>query len=64
MRILSLLPASVLLLALAGCTKDRTTAGGRGDIDPSRSGSARIQVEYTDSSLKSSLRVEDALTRV
>ena len=50
-----------VLLALAGCDHTRDTAGVRADVDPSRA--ERIQVDFNDSGLKSTLKIENALAR-
>ena len=60
MRRLALLP---ILLALAGCEHNRSTAGGRADLSPNAEIDERCKVEFVDGSLKSSLKVEGALTR-
>ncbi len=61
-RLLPLLLAACA--ALPGCERNRSTSGARGEIDPSRAVDERIQVDFNDASLKSSLRIERALSRV
>ena len=58
-----LLPSALALLAFCGCSQDRDTAGGRGDIDPSKPDSERIKVDYNSASLRSALKIEGALCR-
>ena len=61
MRRLALIP---LLLLLAGCEHNRSTSGARADIDPGAGIDERCKVEIVDGSLKSSLKVEGALSRM
>ena len=52
-----------LFLLAAGCEQNRSTAGNRADVQPGAGPDARITVEK-DGSIKSSIQLEKAVSRV